>query len=626
MGFILGATGCEDRPTTDPSEFLAAARTGDLGRIEAGLRGNPALVRSKDADGMTPLLFSSVAGRAEVVELLLDHGADITERDAEERTALHHAAFHGNSSTVALLLERGADVGAREFRGRTPLFMATNWGDDLETVQTLIAAGSDVNDRTVRGEEVLFSTLFYGDPAIIDALLDAGARLPDDDHQVGRAVYLAASNGLERVFRIATEEAAVRGIEWWTEVPMQAAARGGSVLIGRELLERGVPLGTTNMYGITPLHIASENGRLRFAEFLLDVGATLDTPSRMGMTALNFAQEYGHDELAARLMELGAQDAPPTPPELRGPWMGQPEPRPGAPPERFALGIVSGHGFNSEHSPAVFSPDGTEACWTRAFRGPISCSKLVAGRWTAPAPASFVSEYGDGEPFFSPDGQRLYFLSQRPLTMGDQEGKENIWYVERTADGWGEPKPVEQTVNEYDHHWEVSISQAGTLYFASTREGTYGGNDLYRSRVEEGVRFPPENLGHVINTVGSELTPFIAPDESYLIFASTGHRGSPGGFRFFISYRGEGGEWMEPMSLDHVTRQVEQPLWPFVTSDGRFLFFIGDGDIWWTRADFIEEMRPRTPPGSESPTASPSQRTLFPPTKILTTFATAQPT
>jgi hypothetical protein len=48
-----------------------------------------------------------------------------------------------------------------------------------------------------------------------------------------------------------------------------------------------------------------------------------------------------------------------------------------------------------------------------------------------------------------------------------------------------------------------------------------------------------------------------------------------------------------PIALDHITEPVEQPLCPLVTSDGEFLFFIGSGDIWWTRADFIEDLRPR---------------------------------
>ena len=586
----LGFLGCAEAPGDTEALILEAALAGEGTRVETLVEGDSELIHAKDGDGMTPLLFAAMGGHFSLVEFLLDQGADIAETDVEDRTALHHAAFRGHPNTVRLLLDRGADVGAREFRGRTPLFLATNWGEDLETVRHLIAGGSDVNDRTEGGEEVFFSTLYYGDPAILDVLLDAGARLPEDDERIGRAVYLAASNGFERVFALATGEASTRGIPWWGQVPMHAAARGGSVSIGETLLARGVAVDAKNMYGITPLHVAAEHGRLAFLDFLVGNGASLRETSVMGLTAQHFALENDHPDLAARLRELGASDDAPIFPELRGPWLGQPEPGEG--PERFALGIVSGHGFNSEHSPAVFSPDGSEVYWTQAFRGPISHSRLVDGRWSAPAPAPFVSGPGDGEPFFSPDGERLYFLSMRPIPPDTQGGKENIWFVERTGEGWGDPQPVDRVVNEYDHHWEVSISDSGTLYFSSSREGTYGGNDIYRSLRVDGIQQPPENLGPVINTDGTDLTPFIAPDESYLIFASSGH-GAQGGFHFFISYRGEDGEWTTPLSLDHITADVEQPLWPFITADRQFLFFIGDGDVWWTRADFIEEMRPR---------------------------------
>jgi len=367
---------------------------------------------------------------------------------------------------------------------------------------------------------------------------------------------------------------------------MHAAARGGAVPIGEALLAHGVSASGKNMYGVTPLHVAAENGRLAFVEFLVRNGASLEDTSVMGMTALHFAQENGHDDVAARLRAMGASTNPAVFPELRGPWLGQPEP--GTSPERFALGIVSGHYFNSEHSPAAFSPDGTEVYWTQAFRGPINFSKLDGGRWTAPAAAPFVSEYGEGEPIFSPDGQRLYFMSQRPLAPGGEPGKENIWYVERAGSAWSDPRPVDAVVNEYEHHWLFSISDAGTLYFSSAHEGGLGGRDIYRSRQVNGVHQPPENLGPVINSEGIEHTPFIAPDERYLIFASSGH-GAGGGFHFFISYREPGGGWSPPEGLDRVTEPVQDPLCPIVTADGRFLFFIGSGDVWWTRADFISE-------------------------------------
>jgi ankyrin repeat protein len=336
------------------SEVLEAARAGETEQVEALLQASPELVNVRDGEGMTALHHAVQGGHSELAELLLDRGSDISAVDAWSQTPLHIAAYEGNPALVALLLARGADVTARDMRGRTPLYLAVNWGDNVEAVEQLIAAGADVNDRTPRGEEILLSTLYYGMPEIIDALLAAGAKLPEDDETVVRAAYLAASNGFEGVFRMATQAAEAKEIPWWEHVPMHAAARGGSVLIGEALLARGHPAGEKNMYGLTPLHIAAENGRLAFVAFLVRNGASMEESSVQGMTALHFAQESGHDSVAMRLVDLGASDQPPVFPELRGAWLGQPEP--GDSPEQFALGIVSGHGFNSEHSPAAFSP------------------------------------------------------------------------------------------------------------------------------------------------------------------------------------------------------------------------------------------------------------------------------
>lgn len=114
----------------------------------------------------------------------------------------------------------------------------------------------------------------------------------------------------------------------------------GSVATGEAHLARGAQVDGKNLHGITPLHIAAEKGRLAFVELLARHGADLDETRAMGMTALH-----------------------------------------------FALGIVSGHSFSSEHFPAPFSTDGTEVYWTQASRGPLSISRLENGRWTPPATA-----------------------------------------------------------------------------------------------------------------------------------------------------------------------------------------------------------------------------------------------
>jgi ankyrin repeat protein len=573
------------------TEIHEAAKAGDVVRLKALLTKDAALINLRDEKLMTPLHCAIQAKQLAAVEFLLTAGADVQPANDEQLTPLHLASLAGDAAAVKLLLERGADPKLRDMRGRPPFFLACGMDNNLEVVRLLIAAGADINDVTPRGETVLVSTLYYGKREIIDFLLDSGARLPDDERTISRAIYVSASNGLDRVFKLAVGMAEKKGLAWWKEVPLQAPARSGSVAIAEALLDKGAELDQKNAYGITPLHIAAENGRKEFLQFLLARGARVDEPTRMGKTALHLAEENGQAEAAALLRAKGASPAPPRFPELRGPYLGQPAP--GDTPQRFALGIVSGHGFDSEHSPVAFSPDGKEAYWTPKYKGPMVFMRREDGAWTPPRAVPFGSSQGDGEPFFSPDGRRLYFLSLRPLQPGDDPNKENIWYVERTDSGWSEPRPVSAPVNAFNHHWLFSVSSNGTLYFSSVRDGGLGKRDIYRSRLINGSHEQPQNLGPVINTPGDEHMPYIAPDESYMIFVSTGHPAAAGQFHFFISYRGQDGSWTTPVSLGEKIHAVQQGLCPYVTPDGKFMFFIGQGDIWWVDAGFIQALRPK---------------------------------
>ena len=572
------------------SDIHAAARAGDLDRLKSMLAAEPSLLDARDGSGMTPLHHAAREKRREAVEFLLAAGADIKAADANQYTALHHAAFVGEPDVIGVLLKAGADTKVVESMGRIPLVMACGWGNNLETVRRLVAAGSDVNATVPDGNNVLHATMFYGRPEIIDFLVDHGARLPEGQRAAWMALSVSAGRGLERLFRLALDAAAKAGVPWTQAVPLHIAARGGSLAIIKEVLAQGAAPNAKNVYGLTPLHVAAESGHTACAELLLDSGAAVDERDRLGRTAWNIAQDAGHSDLAARLKGRGAAGMPARFPELRGGFLGQPEP--GDEPRMFAPGVVSGFAFESEHSPVAFSPDGNEAYWTQKFRGPILFSQRVDGLWTAPRKAPFMSTYGDGEPIFAPDGRRLYFLSMRPLEPGGPSGKENVWYVERAGAQWSAPRPVSAAVNAFDHHWLFSIASDGTLWFSSAHEGGAGGRDIYYSRFVDNVHQAPRNAGPVINSAGDEHTPFIAPDGSYLLFVSRGRGGAGGDFRFFISYRAADGNWTSPAALSGKIESIQQSLCPLVTPDGRFMFFIGQGDIYWTKADFIQAMRP----------------------------------
>jgi len=195
-------------------------------------------------------------------------------------------------------------------------------------------------------------------------------------------------------------------------------------------------------------------------------------------------------------------------------------------------------------------------------------------------------------PFLTPDGERLFFTSTRSGAVSQK--KETIWYVERTSSGWTEPKPISSEVNETALHWSISVSASGTLYFQfqCTGEACFGGiGDIYYSQSVKGVYTKPVKMGPEINTRHTETCPYIAPDESYIVFnrfvesdmKKTG---------IYLSYRDKSGQWLPAVFILGGSPDVGG-VSPRISPDGKYLFFAqGDRGVWWMSAALIEEHKP----------------------------------
>ena len=106
-----------------------------------------------------------------------------------------------------------------------------------------------------------------------------------------------------------------------------------------------------------------------------------------------------------------------------------------------------------------------------------------------------------------------------------------------------------------------------------------------------------EALGKNINTEHADAYPFIAPDESYLLFASS----RPGAISketdICISFRNDDDSWSEPQFLSEKVNNGFTTAFPYVTSDGKYLFFLrfnerGTDAFYWVDARILEEMKP----------------------------------
>ena len=278
-------------------------------------------------------------------------------------------------------------------------------------------------------------------------------------------------------------------------------------------------------------------------------------------------------------------------PVLKGPYLGQ-EP-PGLTPEVFATGIIS---TKAPEQCIAFAPGGRELYFVRETGNIRKIFNMKEERtgWTSPRIVSFSGKYDDAEFSLAPDGNKLAFISKRSL---DGKGKPirfwDIWIVEKTVNGWGDPENPGSVINTDKHEVFPSFSPDGDLYFSSDRGGEY---DIYVSKYVEDRYLPAEKLGDRINTEYDEWDQAIAPDESYMIFCSIGRHDSYGGSDLYISFRGEDGSWTGAKNMGKKMNSSRGVCCPSISPDGRYLFFESskgnDGDIYWVDAKVIEDLKP----------------------------------
>jgi len=279
---------------------------------------------------------------------------------------------------------------------------------------------------------------------------------------------------------------------------------------------------------------------------------------------------------------------------LKGKWMGQTPP--GKEPIIFAKGIVSTDSL--EHSAAVFSPDGKRLLWGVIYRnkpGFLLESKFVNGGWTDPAPPSFASkDFDDLYPSFSVDGKTLYFNSRRPVPPGYRENGIRIWQVKMSHGDWGTPQPIDTTVSNGEDYAQ-SEAENGNIYFSIRRDG---GKvfDIAFAKMEDGKYQKPELLPAGINSPNYEDGPYIAPDESYLIFESNRPGGIEESIDLYIAFKQRNGHWGQPINMGPRVNSKGAERFARVSPDGKYLFFGSNRsgqlfDIYWMDASVIEDLR-----------------------------------
>ena len=241
-------------------------------------------------------------------------------------------------------------------------------------------------------------------------------------------------------------------------------------------------------------------------------------------------------------------------PILKGPYMGQKPP--GMVAEPFAPSIISTKGWEVE---GVFAPGMKEFYFTldrseytsstdKKFRPTVIGYRQENNIWS-----KYLEFPRRGETSFSPDGKRMH------MAKG---------YKDRIGDGWSERKSLGPMFDRKD--W-------GIMRLTASAQGTYVFDNYISSKMrismfKNGKRQAPKYLNKDINSGKWTAHPFIAPDESYLIWDSE-REGGYGETDLYISYRQKDGSWGPAISMGDMINSDKDDFYASVTPDGKYILF-----------------------------------------------------
>jgi hypothetical protein len=229
-----------------------------------------------------PLYYAALLGLREVVELLLDKGADVNAQGGEYGNALQAASARGHEAASVRVHEA--------------------------VMKLLLDKDADVNVQGGQYGNALYTASARGHKAVVKLLLDKGAEVNAQGGRYGNALQAASARGHEAVMKLLLDKGAdvnAQGGEY--DNALQAASARGHKTVGKLLLDKGADVNAQGgRYG-NALHAASAGGHQAMVKMLLDKGADVNAQGGRHGNALHAASLRGHKAVVKMLVLRGAK-------------------------------------------------------------------------------------------------------------------------------------------------------------------------------------------------------------------------------------------------------------------------------------------------------------------------------
>ena len=304
----------------------AACRAGHIEIVEILLQSgaDPNLIAEQ---WESPLYSAASQGFIDIVKILLGAGAKLNLPSVNGETALHGASCQGHSEICELLLHSGAEVNAKSTNGETPLHKAsksykvveillsaganvhstTSTGrtplhnaaetNETKSISRLLSAGADINAQTSDGETSLYLSAKLRDSVqVVKTLLVAGANVHLKTSQGKTAISIAIENRNTEIVELLLGAGSETPDEMGKITLWESSAKGYYRVVA-VLLDKGQNVNERVTRGWTCLHIAASNGHAKVVELLLKAGADKTLQDDDGRTALMLAKSRGHQDV-----------------------------------------------------------------------------------------------------------------------------------------------------------------------------------------------------------------------------------------------------------------------------------------------------------------------------------------
>ncbi|KAL5093271.1 hypothetical protein Trisim1_011074 [Trichoderma cf. simile WF8] len=323
--------------TSEVTDVIGDPREEDIRQSVSGLD-----LEDKDEEGMTKLHRAAQAGDRDLVESLINEGANLSSRDNSGRTALwyaplnrfqsvhavfqllldaggkailnlgddngqtlmHHYAELDSEEAIKILIDLGADISVTDKSGFSPFLWAVVAGSEAVVIQ-LLRAGADVNSTSGDGRSALTWAAGLGRYSIVSLLLDPDVSISRTRDSLGMPLEEVAAFGDINTARLLLNDGAAdpnyRDRDGWSPIHWAAEESQHQGIVAL-LLDRGANVNAVSSYGTSPLHCAANGGIVSIVRTLLENGADPLKSTCHGWTALHHAVYMGHSEVVQLLL------------------------------------------------------------------------------------------------------------------------------------------------------------------------------------------------------------------------------------------------------------------------------------------------------------------------------------